>query len=117
MPRAPTTDHKRYLGGQKRWPVRPPREPTRTDELFAALRRAVPRAQLREAIRNAWILESTWRLIDERVSARRDPRYGRAFKRRQGKAVQKSLAEDIRRRADGAGAEVEALVKADPPLV
>ena len=34
-----------------------------------------------------------------------------------GKAVQKSLAADRRRRADKAGAEVEALVKADPPLI
>ena len=117
IPSAPTTDHKRYLGGQKRWPVRPPREPTRTDELFAALHRTVPRAQPREARRNAWILELTWILIDERVSARRFPRYGRAFKRRQEKAVQKSLAADSRSRADEEGAEVEALMKADPPLI
>ena len=34
-----------------------------------------------------------------------------------GKAVQKILATDRRRRADEAGAEVEALVKADPPLI
>ena len=81
IPSAPLTETKRYLVGRKRWPVRPPREPTRTDELFAALRRAVPRAQPRKARQNAWISESTWRLIDERVSARRDPRYGRAYKR------------------------------------
>ena len=113
----PPTEHKRYLGGRKRWPVRLPKEPTRTDQLFAALRRAVPRAQPREARRNAWISESTWRLIDERVSARRDPRYRQDYKQRLGKAVQKSLAIDRRRRADEVGAEVEALVKADPPLV
>ena len=34
-----------------------------------------------------------------------------------GKAVQASLAADRRRRADETGAEVEALVKADPPLI
>ena len=73
---APLTEHKRYLGRRKRWPVRLPGEPTRTDQLFAALRRAVPKAQPREARRNAWILETTWRLIDERVSACRDPQYG-----------------------------------------
>ena len=33
------------------------------------------------------------------------------------KAVQVSLAKDRRRRAEEAGAEVEALVKADPPLI
>ena len=60
---------------------------------------------------------STWRLIDERVSTRRDPRYGTSYRRQKGKAVHKNLAADIRRRADEAGAEVEALVKADPPLI
>ena len=83
--------------------MRPPREPTRTDELFAALWRAVPRVQPREAIQNAWISESTWRLIDERVSARRYPWYGTAYKCQQGKAAQKILAADRRRRADEAG--------------
>ena len=117
IPSTPPTEHKRDLGGRKRWTVRPPREQTRTYELFTALRRAVLRAQTREARRNAWILELTWRLINERVSARRDPQYGRAFKIRQGKAVKKSLAADRRRRADEAGAEVEAMVKAEPPLI
>ena len=117
LPNAPPTEQKQYLGERKLWPVRPPREPTTTDELFAALHRAVPRAQPCKARRNAWISESTWRLIDERVSARRDPRYGRVFKRQQGKAVQKSLAADRQRRADEAGVEVEALVKADPPII
>ena len=98
-------------------PVRPPVKPMRTDQIFAALRRAVPKAQPREARRNAWILEKTWRLTDERVSARRDPRYGQAFTRRIGKVVKKSLAEDRKWRADKAGEEVEALVKADPPLI
>ena len=77
---------------------------TRTDQLFAALRRALPKAQLRKATRKACISETTWRLIDERVSARQDPWYGQAFTRPLGKAVKKSLAEDRRRRADEAGA-------------
>ena len=59
----------------------------------------------------------TWRLIDKRVSTRRDLRYGAVYRQRMAKAVQASLAADRRRRAEGAGAEVEALVKADPPLI
>ena len=97
--------------------MRPPGKPIRTDQIFAALQRAVPKAQPREARRNAWISEETWRLVNERVSTRRDPRYGQAFKRKLGKAVKKSLAEDRKRRAEEAGAEVEALMKADPPLI
>ena len=117
LPSAPLSETNQYLGGRKRWPVRSPVKPSQTDELFAALRRAVPRPKPREARQNAWILAETWRLIDERVSARRDPRYGTLYRWWMGKAVQASLAADRRRRAEEPGAEVEALVKADPPLI
>ena len=72
---------------------------------------------MREARRNTWISEEMWRLDDERVSARREPGKGQAFKRQLGRAVKASLAEDQKRRADEAGAEVEALVGADLPLI
>ena len=117
LPSASLTEHKRYLEGRKRWPVRPPSKPTRVYLLFAALRRAVPKAQPREARQNAWISEETWRLIDKRVSARRDPRYEQEFKRQLGRVVKASLAANRKWRADKAGAEVGALVKADPPLI
>ena len=84
---------------------------------FADLRRAVPKAQPRKARRNTWISAETWRLVDERVSARQDPRCGQAFKRKLEREVKASLAADRKRRADKAGAEVEVLVKADPPLI
>ena len=73
LPSSSLTEHNRYLGERKRWPLRPPMKPTREDEAFAALRRAVPKAQPQEARRNAWMMEETWRLVDERVSPRRDP--------------------------------------------
>ena len=81
LPSASLTEHKRFLGGRKRWPMSPPTKPTRVGKLFTALRRAVPKAQPRAARRNAWILEETWRLVDERVSARQDPQKGQALKR------------------------------------
>ena len=114
---APLLKTKRYLGGSKCWPVRPPTEPSRPDTLFADLQRAVPNPKPREARRNAWISAETWRLIDKRVSTRRYPRYGQVDRRRMGKAITASLAQDRRRRAEEAGAEVEALVKEDPPLI
>ena len=70
LPSASLMENKRYLGGRKRGPMRPPTKPTQVDKLFVALRRAVPKAQPRTARRNAWILEETWRLVDERLSAR-----------------------------------------------
>ena len=53
LPSAPLLETNRYLGGQKRWPVMLLAKPLRTDELFAALRRAIPRPKPREARRNA----------------------------------------------------------------
>ena len=117
LPSASLTEHKRCLGGRKRWLMRPPTKPTQIDKLCAALLRAVPKAQPRAARQNAWISEETWRLVDKRVSAHRDPRKGRVLKCRLRRAVKASLAADRKRRADEAGAEVEALVGADPPLV
>ena len=62
-------------------------------------------------------MAETWRLIDKRVSMRRDPRYGKADRRQLTKAITASLAKDRRRRAEEAGVEVEALMKANPPLI
>ena len=64
LPGAPLETTRRYQGGRKRWPVRPPAEPSRTDTLFAALRRALPKPAPREARQNAWISAETWRLVD-----------------------------------------------------
>ena len=63
----------RYLRGRKKLPLRPPTTPTREDKIFAALRRAVPKPRAREARKNEWISLATWRLVNERVSARQDP--------------------------------------------
>ena len=71
-----------------------------------ALRRSVLKAKAQEARRNEWILAETWRLVDKRVSACRDPAKEQALKRRLGRAIKESLAADWRRRAEEAGAEV-----------
>ena len=117
LPRASLTEHKRYLGGRKKWPLRPTTKPIREEEAFAALQRDVPKSKAREARRNAWISAETWRLVDGRVSTRRDPAKGQALKRRLGRAIKASLAADRIWQAEKAGAEVEALVGADPPLI
>ena len=68
---APLREHTLYLWCLARLPLRPPTTPTRKDGLFVALRRAIPKPKSREARKNTWISADTWRLIDERVSARR----------------------------------------------
>ena len=111
------TEHKRYLGGRKKLPLKPPTEPTREDEVFAALRRAVPKPRAWEARENEWILTETWRLVDERVSVRQDLMKGQSIRRRLGSAIKASLTADRRRHAEEAGEVVEVLVGADPPLI
>ena len=85
--------------------MRPPTKPTQIDKLFAALRKAVPKAQPRAARPNAWISEETLRLVNKIVSARWDPRKGQALKSRLGRAVKVRLAADQKRRSDKAVAE------------
>ena len=99
---APLTEHTRYLEGWKKIPLRPLIAPTREDKIFAALRRAVPKARAREARKNDWISAATWRLVDERVSARRILAKGQTIKMRLGRAIKASLTMDRRRQAEEA---------------
>ena len=62
-------------------------------------------------------MAATWRLVDERVSARRDPAKGQTIIRRLGRAIKASLTTDRRRQAEEAGEEVEELVGAYPSLI
>ena len=108
-------EHARYLGGSNRLPLRPSTEPTREDRIFAALQRAVPKPQAQEAWKNSWILATTWRLVDKRVSALRYIAKYQTLIRRLGRAIKASLREDRKRRAEEAGAEVETLLGPYPP--
>ena len=76
-------EHARYIRERRRIPLQPPKEPTRKDDLFGDLRRAVPKPHEQEKYRNAWISEEMWRLNNERVSAKRGTRV-RARLRRLG---------------------------------
>ena len=56
------------------------------------------------------------RLVNKRVSARQDPAKDQPLIQRLGRAIRASRTTDRRHRSEEAGAEVEALVGADPPL-
>ena len=111
---APLREHSRYLGECKRLPLLTQTSLTREDGIFAALRRAVLKPLTRDARKNAWILAAIWRLVNKRVSARQDLAKDQALIWRLGRAIKASLWEDRRRRAEEAGAEVEALMGSDP---
>ena len=69
---------------------------------------------MREQRTNKWISEETWRLVNERVSARRGTRVkARIWRLR--REIAASLKGDRKRRVDTAGEEVETLLGADPP--
>ena len=96
-------EHARYPVWRKRLTLRPLTAPTREDKIFAALRRAVPKLLVRESRKNAWILAATWRLVDKRVSARRDLANDQSLIWRLGRAINASLRDDKRRRSEEAG--------------
>ena len=87
----PEREHTNYLMGRKRLPLQPPSDPMWEDRIFAALRRAVPKPHARERRKNGWISEDTWRLVDERVSARRNPARDQTRIRRLSRAIAASL--------------------------
>ena len=114
MRSATARDHTCYIKGRQKIPLKPPSEPTREDELFGALRRAVPKPHEQEKYKNAWIYEETWRLVDERVFARRVTGV-RVRIWRLGRAIRASLKGDMKWRVETVGTYVKALLGGDPP--
>ena len=111
---APERENAKYLTGRMKLPLQPPIKPTREDGIFATLRRAVPKPHTRERRMNEWISEETWRLVNERVSARQGTRV-QARIRRLSRAIAASLKGDRKIRVETAGEEVDTLLGAYPP--
>ena len=65
----------------------------------------MPKPHMREQHRNAWISDETWKLVDERVSGRREPRAQTRMRRLLG-AIKASLKGDRRLRVEEAGKAV-----------
>ena len=55
-----------------------------------------------------------WRLINEKVSARKDLEQDQDIIHGLGRAINASLKSDRQRRTEEAGGEIEALMEADP---
>ena len=101
-------EHAIYIRGRQTMPLQPPKAPTREDELFGNLQRAVPKPHERDKNRKAWISEETWRIADVGASAKRETRV-RARLRRLGRAFMAILKGDRKRRVKDAGKDVEAI--------
>ena len=61
-------------------------------------------------------MATTWRLVNERVSTRRDLEKDWDLIWRLGRAIRASLRTDRKRQTEEVGEEVEALLGPDPPL-
>ena len=113
---SPLMEHSRYLRGHKKPPLQPPTAPTREDGIFVALRRAFLNPRARDARKNAWILEATWRLVDERVSTRQDIVKYQSLIWRLVHVIAASFKRDRQRQAEESGADMEALLGSDTAL-
>ena len=68
-------EYSRYFGRRTCFLLQPSNRKTRkwVEKIFAELRHAVPKPDKQAACHNSWILAETWRLVDEKVSARWEP--------------------------------------------
>ena len=68
-------EHYCYLGRRMRLPLRPPihQKRTRADKIFAEFWRAIPKQDKRSSCHNSRILAEMSRLVNKRVSTRREP--------------------------------------------
>ena len=69
----------------------------------------MPKPHVRELSKNEWISEETWRLVNERVSARRGTGV-QARIWRLGHAIRVSIKGERKRRVEITGEEVETLL-------
>ena len=75
----------------------------------------MPKPQERERRKNRWISEDMWRLINERVSARRKTK-DQSRIQRMSRSIMASLKGYRKSRVETAGKEVETLLGADLPM-
>ena len=110
-------EHSNYIGSRTCPPLRPPGRQTRTraEKPFAELRPAVPKLEKQSARHNLWISAETWRLVDERVSTRRDPGRDQQHLRQLGRAIRVALKEDMQRRVTPAEEAAESMLTGTPP--
>ena len=71
-------EHNHYIRRFMLLPLQSPtREPMREYNLFAEIRKAIPKPPTWATQSNEWISEAMWKLINMQVAVRRDPRGGR----------------------------------------
>jgi hypothetical protein len=108
-------DHRRYVGGRKRFPVTLT-PVSHQDHLFnraKGFKDDAPRG--RKGPWKSWISEETWRLVDKRADGRRTGILDSDGLRAINKLISKAFRTDRKRRMEAAGAEIENKLRSDDP--
>ena len=80
------------------------------------LRHEITKTNSREARKNKWILEETWRPVDTIVSAIRDPARDQGIFQLLGRQISAILKVDWRRRNEQYWGDIESLLTSNPSL-
>ena len=110
-------EHFCYLRQRMRLPLKPPgrQKITWADTIFSALQSVVKNPDRQEARHNLGIAKKMWRIIDKRVSARREPGRFQAQLKRMRRTIREALKLERRRQVDTVGEDMERLLTRDPP--
>jgi hypothetical protein len=111
----PEKEHKAYVRRRARFPIiTPPEQHNEADKILCKLAETVPRDPQKEkddGRKNSWISEATWKLIDQKASARKNGNTTQA--KEIGKQLRRSLKKDRQSRSDKVAEEIEACLVDD----
>ena len=108
------TRHRAYVTGRTTWPIREEKGRTRQNEgasHFRALKRKVKKPLSKDRTISApWILDTTWKLADQRMALGRNSRANQVERMVLTRRLQVALMEEMRSRVKRVREEIEALV-------
>ena len=105
--------HKAYLKARKRFPLPPVKQPlTLADSLLLELKKFVPKPTRDEKRKyRPWVSPETWRLVDERITLRRNGAGTQQALRVLTRKVKSAFKADRQRQADAVGETIEKLLE------
>ena len=114
----PLQENKSYLGSHRNLPLNLPATAciTRADALFKVLCEAIPRPHPRILLRNKWISQDIWSLIDQHTDGRRYPSRDQLRMCHLGQRIRDNLNFNQAHQAKVSRGEIDSLLSGYPPL-
>lgn len=112
---APKWSNRRYLQGRMRFPLRLNKvgPQTRADTWLQELKKEKTPLTRETRARTSWISNTTWQLIDERASLRRQQPHNQKDARTLTRRIRAAVKADRKSRVEAAGAAIEAQLAAN----